>query len=183
MLRLFFTVLYTALILGANTAHADRAAAEAVIAGDMRKLVFLDTPKPLPEAALVDLTDAPRGLEEWRGRWVVVNFWATWCAPCRKEMPALDRLSGMLGPDGAAVVTVATGRNAVPAIERFFEEIGVANLPALRDPKSGLARSMGIFGLPVTVIVNPEGEEVARLIGDAHWDAPEAVAVLKALAE
>jgi thiol-disulfide isomerase/thioredoxin len=183
MLRLFFTVLYTALILGANTAHADRAAAEAVIAGDMRKLVFLDTPKPLPEAALVDLTDAPRGLEEWRGRWVVVNFWATWCAPCRKEMPALDRLSGMLGPEGAAVVTVATGRNAVPAIERFFEEIGVANLPALRDPKSGLARSMGIFGLPVTVIVNPEGEEVARLIGDAHWDAPEAVAVLKALAE
>ena len=183
MLRLVCTVLYTALILGANTAQADRAAAEAVLAGDMRKLVFLAEPKPLPEAALVDLADAPRELEEWRGRWVVVNFWATWCAPCRKEMPALDRLSAVLAPEGAAVVTVATGRNAVPAIERFFAEIGVQNLPALRDPKSALARSMGIFGLPVTVIVNPQGEEVARLIGDAEWDSPEAVAVLRALAE
>lgn len=110
----------------------------------------------------------------------MLNFWATWCAPCRKEMPSLDRLAATSG-DSVAVVTVATGRNPPPAVKRFFEEIGVQNLPVLLDPKSALARKMGVFGLPLTVILNPEGQEVARLIGDAEWDSADARAMLDAL--
>ena len=181
MLRIVLIVLYTGFWAGANSAAADPAAADAARAGDMRKLTFHAEAKPLPAIGLTDLTDAPRSLSEWRGQWVVVNFWATWCAPCRLEMPGLDRLAASLDGKGPAVVTVATGRNPPDAITRFFVEAGVTNLPALRDPKSALARAMGIFGLPLTVILNPEGAEVARLIGDAEWDSPEAMAVLTAL--
>ena len=177
-MRLFTAMLYTALVLCANPVIADTTAAAAARAGDMRRLVFADAPQPVPEVSLLGIDDAPRSLAEYRGDWVVVNFWATWCAPCRKEMPALDRLAA----SGVNVVAVATGRNPVPAIERFWAEGGITHLPVLRDPKSELARGMAILGLPVTVILNPEGQEVARLIGDAAWDGPEAAAVLAALA-
>ncbi len=171
-------ILYTALALTANPARADLAAAEAAKAGDMRKLVLHAAPKPLPDATIVGMDDAPRSLAEWQGRWVVVNFWATWCAPCRKEMPTLDALAA----SGQPVVIVAAGRNPVPAIERFLSETGIAHVAPLRDPKTELARPLGILGLPATLIVNPEGQEVGRLIGDADWSTPEAKAVLAALA-
>jgi len=170
--------LYTALALGANAALAGDGAA-GLRDGDMKKLNFHETPVAMPEIGLVDVADAPRSLEEWQGRWVVLNFWATWCAPCRAEMPSLSRLQS--ADPGLAVVTVATGRNSVEGITKFMGEIGVDNLPLLRDPKSELARSMGVLGLPVTVILNPEGQEVARLIGDAEWDSAPAKAVLAAL--
>ncbi|MGO4908414.1 TlpA family protein disulfide reductase [Pseudorhodobacter sp. W20_MBD10_FR17] len=180
MLRIGLCVLYTALMLGANPALADVVAAKAVLAGDMRKLVFLDEAKAVPDVVLVDLEGAERGLSEWQGKWVVLNFWATWCAPCRKEMPSLDRLA-LAVSDDVSVVTVATGRNPPAAVTRFFTEIGVENLPVLLDAKTALARQMGVIGLPLTVILNPEGQEVARLIGDAEWDGPDARAMLDAL--
>lgn len=177
-MRKTLAVLYTVLALGANPALAQDAAA--LREGDMKKLALHTTPVALPEAALVTLDDAPASLADYRGKWVVLNFWATWCAPCRAEMPSLDRLQAAL-PD-LAVVPVATGRNEPAAITRFYEEAGIVNLPVLRDPKSGLSRQMGIMALPVTVILNPEGEEVARLIGDAEWDSDSSQAVLSALA-
>ncbi len=179
MLRFRLAVVYIAAAACATPAAAGPEAARAVQAGDMRKLVIHDAPQPVPAAELLTLTDQPRGLEDWRGQWVVVNFWATWCAPCRAEMPSLDRLAA----SGQPVVTVATGRNPLPAIERFWEETGIEHLPVLRDPRSGLSRQLGILGLPVTVILNPEGQEVARLTGDADWDTEEARAVLSALAQ
>jgi hypothetical protein len=94
-------------------------------------------------------------------------------------MPSLDRLQAAM--PGLAVLPVATGRNSVEAIAKFYGEAGVTSLPVLRDPKSELARNMGVMGLPVTVILNPEGREVARLIGDAEWDSASAQAVLGAL--
>lgn len=174
-MRNALAVLYTALLLGANPGHAD---VSAFVTGDMAKMVLSD-PAPLPEAALIDMADAPRAMADFQGKWVVLNFWATWCPPCREEMPALDRLQAAM-PE-IAVVPLATGRNDPAAIERFFSDAAIANLENLRDPKSELARAMGIMGLPVTVIVNPEGQEVGRLIGDAHWDSPDAQALIRAL--
>jgi thiol-disulfide isomerase/thioredoxin len=171
---------YTGLAAGANPALADPAL-EALRQGDMRKLAV----HAAPIAAGVSEFRSPDGtvhtLADWQGKVVVLNFWATWCAPCRKEMPSLDALQGAMEPD-VAVVTVATGRNQPAAIDRFFAEVGVTRLPVLLDPKSALAREMGVAGLPVTVLLDRQGQEVARLIGEADWNAPEAQAVLTALA-
>ena len=176
-MRKLLVVLYTSLMLGANPVAADVADLRD---GDMKKLALHAEPVPVPEAVLLDATDGEHSLADYKGKWVVLNFWATWCAPCRREMPSLDRLQVAM-PE-IAVVPVATGRNAVPGIERFFAEAGVTGLPILRDPTSTLARGMGVMGLPVTVILNPEGQEVARLIGDAEWDSASAKAILAALA-
>jgi thiol-disulfide isomerase/thioredoxin len=172
--KIVLAVLYTALACGANAGALD-----GLLNGDMKKLAVLETPVAIPEAELLDASDAPHSMAEYKGKWVVMNFWATWCAPCRKEMPSLDRLQAAM-PD-IAVVPVATGRNDVAQIAKFYTQAEVANLPVLRDPKSGLAHAMGVMGLPVTILLNPEGEEVARLIGDAEWDSPDAIAVLQAL--
>lgn len=173
--RKLLAVLYTALAFGANPALAEEIARD----GDMRKLTFAEAPADLPQVDLVTLDDTPASLADYQGKWVVLNFWATWCAPCREEMPSLDRLQAAMPQ--IAVVPVATGRNDPPAIRRFFDEAGVSNLTTLRDPKSALSRQMAVMALPVTVILNPEGQEVARLIGDAEWDSAEAQAVLAAL--
>ena len=172
--KMVLVVLYTAFACGANAGALD-----GLLQGDMKKLAVLETPVDLPEAVLLDASDAPHAMADYKGKWVVLNFWATWCAPCRKEMPSLDRLQAAM-PE-IAVVPVATGRNDVAQIAKFYTQAEVANLPVLRDPKSGLAHAMGVMGLPVTVILNPEGQEVARLIGDAEWDSPDAIAVLRAL--
>jgi thiol-disulfide isomerase/thioredoxin len=177
-MRKLLVVLYTALILGANPGVAEVAS---LLDGDMKKLMLWDAPVDVPEAVLLDATDGEHALADYKGKWVVLNFWATWCAPCRREMPSLERLQAAM-PD-IAVVPVATGRNAVEGIQRFFDEAGVTTLPILRDPTSDLAHAMGVMGLPVTVILNPDGQEVARLIGDAEWDSDSAKAVLKELAK
>lgn len=177
MLKKSLAVLYTALALGANPVAADVAALRD---GDMKKLAFHSTPTPLADVELLDAQDAPKSMADYHGKWVVLNFWATWCAPCRHEMPSLDRLQAAL-PD-IAVVPVATGRNAVPGIEKFYADAEIAHLPILRDPKSELSRSASVMALPVTLILNPQGEEVARLIGDAEWDSDSAKAILAALA-
>lgn len=95
----------------------------------------------------------------------------------------LAQLQRDYGGDAFEVVTLATGRNAPPAIKAFFAEIGVDNLPMHRDPQQAIAREMGVLGLPITVIVDPEGREIARLQGDADWSGPEARAILEALLE
>ena len=174
--------LYTAVAAAANPAlAADAATLEALRAGDMRKLVVHEAPKPVPAAELLDADDGTHALADWQGQWVLLNFWATWCAPCRHEMPGLDRLEAELGGTDFAVLPVATGRNPLPAIRRFYDETELAHLPVLRDPLQRFAREMAVFGLPVTVLIDPEGREVARLTGDAEWDGAEARALLSAV--
>ena len=174
MRKMMVAAVYTALAFGANAASADVAA---LLTGDMKKLA-LHAPAPVPDAVLLDGGDAEVPLANWRGQWVVLNFWATWCAPCRAEMPSLQRLQAAM--PGLAVLPVAAGRNPMPAIRRFYDEAAIT-LPVLRDPKSVLAHQMGVLGLPVTLIIDPQGREVARLIGDAEWDSAAAQAVLAAL--
>lgn len=175
-------VLYTALVLGANgAAAADNAALDALRLGDMEKLVWTEPAVALPDAVLLDAEDGEHRLDEFSGKVLLINFWATWCAPCRAELGALDRLQAKLGGDRFQVVTIATGPNPLPAIKKLFEDEKISHLPVLRDPNQGFARPMGVLALPVSVLVDAEGREVARLIGDAVWDGPEAEALLSAM--
>ena len=176
-MRIIRVFLYTGFLACANLASAG-AVDPALLTGPMAKLM-IETPKPVPQVALQDMGDQAASLAPFKGKWLVLNLWATWCAPCREEMPALDRLA-VRAPD-MAVVAVATGPNPVPAIRSFMDQAGVKTLTVLRDLPQELAHQMGVMGLPVTVIVNPDGMEVARLIGGADWSSPEAWAVFAAL--
>jgi thiol-disulfide isomerase/thioredoxin len=159
----------------------NRAELEGLRDGDMKKLQFHAEPKAVPAIAFDTADGGKATLADYAGKVVVVNFWATWCAPCRKEMPMLDALQDQMGGDDFEVVTIATGRNAPQAMKAFFDEIGVKHLPLHRDPNSALARGMGVLGLPVTLIMSPEGVEVARLTGDADWSSDSAKAILRAM--
>ncbi len=181
MKNALLAAVYTAAALLANPAAADLAAAEAARDGDMKKLVFHGTPQDAGRSDFASFEGDTLNLADWQGKWVLVNFWATWCAPCRKEMPMLSELQTLYGGDRFEVVTIATSRNPPQAMKAFFAEIGVDNLPLHVDPKSRLAREMAVLGLPVTVILDPEGREVARLRGDADWASDSARAVIEAL--
>ena len=174
-------VLYMALSLCANTALADMSDIAALRMGDMKKLVLHATPKPVTTTGFTAEDGSDMTLAEFEGKVVLLNFWATWCAPCRKEMPMLSELQAELGGDAFEVVTLATGRNMVPAMKKFFDDIGVDNLPLHCDPKQAVARQMGVFGLPVTVILDAQGNEIGRLQGDADWNSDSAKSVLRAL--
>jgi thiol-disulfide isomerase/thioredoxin len=181
MHRIYRIVLYTALALGANAAVASDATLEALRVGDMKKLNLHSAPKPVSDVPFLTEDGSEMDLQAYQGKTILVNFWATWCAPCRKEMPSLAALQDEFGGDDFAVVTIATGRNPPPAMKKFFAEAGVTNLPLHRDPKQALARQMAVLGLPVTMVLNERGEEIGRLIGDADWHSDEARAMIAAL--
>ena len=149
--------------------------------GDMRKLIFHAEPMEVTDVAFTHEDGSTLTLADFQGSLTIVNFWATWCAPCRKEMPQLDALQTLYDPADLRVVTIATGRNPRPAMERFFAEIGVQNLPLHTDERQTLARNMGVLGLPATIILDREGREVGRLLGEADWANLDAQRVIDAL--
>ncbi len=180
-------LLYAALSLGANQGFAQeispalRAELLEMRAGNMRKLKIQTEPQ---DAVLTTFTN-PAGetlsLADSNGKIRVLNFWATWCFPCREEMPTLEALQKQLGSDDFAVLTIATGYNDLGGIERFFEQAGVTELPTLLDPDSSLGAEFGAIGLPLTVILNRQGQELARLTGGAEWDSESAISIINTL--
>ena len=149
--------------------------------GDLRKLAVHEDPRPVPDTAFETSNGTVMTLQEFRGKAVVLNFWATWCAPCRKEMPSLDRLQAHFGKETLEVVAVAVGFNAPQAVDKFLEEAEIRHLSVFHDPKQALARTVGVLGLPVTVLIDQEGNEIARLTGDADWNSDSAIQIVSIL--
>ncbi len=172
---------FVALNPSAEAEIRDYSALEDMRDGDMRKLNFHSAPKEVSQKSFITEDGGEATLGDYKGKVVLLNFWATWCAPCRHEMPMLSALQAELGGDDFEVVTLATGRNMVPAMQKFFNEIDVTNLPLHRDPKQAVAREMAVFGLPATIIMDREGREIARLQGDADWSSDNARAILLAV--
>ncbi|WP_170402768.1 TlpA disulfide reductase family protein [Ruegeria arenilitoris] len=183
-MRLFRLIpLYMALALGANAALAmDAETLGPLREGTLKRLILHKEPKPV-EAVEFQLEDdgGTATLEDYRGKYVLLNFWATWCAPCRKEMPQIAELQAEFGGDKFEVLTLATGRNSPAGIKKFFEENGIENLPRHQDKGSAVAREFGVIALPITVILDPDGNEIARLIGDADWNSDSAKAIISTL--
>lgn len=178
--KLIVALLYLSLVTGAN---AENGSLEALLEGEMRKLRIHAEPIAGSDVPFEGEDGSEMSLADYEGKHIVLNFWATWCAPCRAEMPLLADLATRFDTDDVEVVTVATGRNPRPAIERFFAEIEVDNLPLHTDARQGFARSLGVLGLPVTLIIDPNGNEIARLQGEADWNSESAVNLLQALVD
>jgi thiol-disulfide isomerase/thioredoxin len=138
-------------------------------------------PKAAPELSFQDAQGKQLSLADFRGQVVVLNLWATWCAPCRREMPSLDRLQAEHGGDRLHVLPLSIDRVGLQQIEAFYDEVGIQHLQIYRDPKAATSRALGAFGLPTTVVFDREGREVGRVLGPDEWDGDEAVAILRAL--
>ena len=178
-------LLYTALLCGAIAApalaeEANPVDVEAAREAGMTKLVD-SFPGQVPDEPFTDLDGGEHRLTDYAGKPLLVNFWATWCAPCREEMPSLDALRAEMGGEDFEVLTIAAGPNSPNAIRTFFADEGIESLPTLTDPRMQLARSLGIVGLPVTLLIDAEGREVARLPGEADWMSEPALAVIEQL--
>jgi thiol-disulfide isomerase/thioredoxin len=140
-------------------------------------------PKPVPELTFLDGEGEQVSLADFRGKVVVLNLWATWCAPCRREMPSLDRLQAELGDDGLEVIALSLDRGDVAKVREFFDELEIANLKIYRDPDTRASRALEALGLPTTIVIDRAGQEVGRLLGPAEWDSADALALLRTLVE
>ena len=155
--------------------------ANALSVGHMAPFVFKKAPEALPEMKFQDGQGRELTLANFRGKVVLLNLWATWCLPCRKEMPALDKLQAELGSDKFEVVAISVDRTGVAGARRFLEETKVEKLGLYADPSAKLASALRAAGLPTTLLIDAEGREVGRLIGPAEWDSAEAQRLIKAV--
>lgn len=137
-----------------------------------------DAVKALPAMALQTADGTLTDLTAHKGDWLVVNFWATWCAPCRKEMPQLDALAKRYDGRGVKVIALSVDRGGASKPEKFLNELGVAHLTRVYDPSYKAARAAGLIGLPTTLLVSPDGFEIGRLAGEADWDSAQVHALL-----
>ena len=147
--------------------------------GEMKKLILHENPKAVSEEVFYRSNNNPIFLQSFSGSLTLVNFWATWCAPCLDEMPSLSNLQKLKGDKNFKVVTIATMRNSPKSIENFFDKMSIVNLTKYQDPKGKLARSLKIAGLPLTILLNKDNKEVARFIGDADWSSPQALKLIE----
>jgi thiol-disulfide isomerase/thioredoxin len=155
--------------------------ASALNRGDMAAFVFTPARQELPEARFQDAGGHERSLADWRGKVVLVNLWATWCLPCRKEMPALDRLQMALGSGQFEVVAISVDRTGLPGAKKFLEEANVERLALYADASARLASTLRAVGLPATILLDSQGREVGRLFGAAAWDSDDAKRLITSL--
>ena len=162
------------------SALADPAQSELSV-GQMQNFTFFDAPKPMPEVSFIDSDGRELGLGDFRGKFVLVNLWATWCGPCRREMPSLDRLQARLSGSNFTVLALSQDRKGVAIVEKFLAQIGTRNLAIYVDSSARSARRLGVIGLPTTVLLDRQGQIIGRLIGSAEWDSDEAARLIKSV--
>ncbi len=143
----------------------------------------LAEPKPLPELRFLDMAGNETGLEAFRGEVVVLNLWATWCAPCREEMPSLNRLQAIFEGEPVRVVALSVDRAGPERVKEFIDGVGADRLAVYRDPTVKAARALKVPGLPATLLVDRQGREVGRVLGTADWSAEGAVAAVRRVLE
>lgn len=157
--------------------------AAAAVPGSIGPQGFMlaEQPSPVPELEFKDGEGNPLTLADFRGKVILLNIWATWCPPCREEMPTLDALQAKLGGADFEVVALSIDRAGIDVVEDFYAEIGITHLRRYVDPAAMAAPILGAVGVPTTLLIGFEGRELGRLVGAAEWDAPEMVAFLRSV--
>ena len=138
-----------------------------------------DTPLPIATISFVTGGGRILGVGDFKGKVVLLNIWASWCGPCRREMATLDRLQARLGGPDFDVVPLSIDRAGIEPVRQFYVEIGIAKLGIYLDSSGKAARDLGAFGLPTTLLLGRDGQEIGRLVGPAEWDSPELVALMQ----
>lgn len=142
-----------------------------------------DTARDLPSLSFVDGEGRELTLADFQGRMVLLNIWATWCVPCREEMPMLDALQARLGGPDFQVLPLSVDRAGLDAVQRFYEEIGIQNLGMYLSDERSAMPALGVIGLPTTLLIDRDGREIARFVGPAEWDSPEAISQFESILE
>ncbi|WP_291850806.1 TlpA disulfide reductase family protein [Bradyrhizobium sp.] len=152
--------------------------------GEVAALTMATSPMRLPDLAFEDAEGKPRKLSDWRGKTVLVNLWATWCVPCRKEMPALDSLQAQLGGKAFEVVAINIDTRDPDKPRTFLKEANLTRLAYFADSKAKVfqdLKSVGkALGMPTSVLVDGQGCEIANLAGPAEWASDDAIKLIKA---
>jgi len=152
--------------------------------GEVAALTMATAPLRLPDLAFEDAEGRPKKLSDWRGRTVLVNLWATWCVPCRKEMPALESLQTRLGGPNFEVVAVNIDTRDPEKPKNFLKEINLTRLGYFSDQKAKVFQDLKAIGralgMPTSVLVDGEGCEIATIAGPAEWDSEDAVKLITA---
>jgi len=159
-----------------RTVHAD-----AVPPASLAPFTAAASPLAVPQVVFRDIDGRQTTLTQFRGRYVLLNLWAPWCAPCVRELPALARLQSALPHDRLRVVAVDVGRDTAADAKGFLAQHGSAALATYVDSKLALLRAFGAFGLPLSILIDPRGREVGRALGPATWDSPEALDYFRTL--
>jgi len=154
-------------------------AAQSGAAADAFAFSFFDQPRPIPELSFIDGDGRPRSLADFKGKPVLLNIWATWCAPCRKEMPSLDRLQADYDPSQFVVVSLSLDRQGLPVVRKFYDELGLRSLGIFLDQSGAAASKVNAAGLPTTLFIDRDGHEIGRKAGPAEWDSTETVALVR----
>ncbi len=160
-------------------AAAGPAVAEPPAMGSVGEFIAIDPPRPAPTAAFVDEAGRTRSLADFRGKVLLVNFWATWCGPCVAEMPSLDRLQAKLGGDDFTVLAVSVDRGGVAVVKAFYAKHAIRALDIYLDLPMALFANLVAIGLPASFILDREGRVVGELRRPAEWDTPEAEALIR----
>jgi len=169
------------LLAAAGTLIAALPARKPLAANDLRKprLTLLSPPEAVPAIVFQQADGTEHTLDKFRGYGMVINFWATWCAPCVAEMPALADLSRILAPHNIAVMPLSSDRGGAAVVRKFYDTQKIAGLPILLDPKGEAARAFNARGLPTTVIIDKKGQLRAKSDGAADWSGPEIAAQIR----
>lgn len=146
--------------------------------GGIGQFIPLDKPQPAPAMEFATRTGEPVRLADFQGRVVLVNLWATWCAPCVREMPSLDRLQARLGRD-LTILALSEDRGGARVVDPFLEKLGLGKLAIYLDPKGAVGQAFAVRGLPTSLLIDRDGNIRARLEGAAEWDAPAMIETLQ----
>jgi thiol-disulfide isomerase/thioredoxin len=146
-----------------------------------RGLQSLSSETPAQLSSFVDETGAPVSVDSFRGKIVILNLWAAWCAPCLQEMPSLDRLAERLPQDEFTVIAVSEDRGAPEVVKRSFARLGLRRLKLYLDPAGKLSKEIGARGMPTTLILSADGKPLSFREGAATWDSEDTIGYLRAL--
>jgi len=136
-------------------------------------------PKPVPELRFNDDQGRAHTLADFSGKVVLLNIWATWCEPCREEMPALDRLEAKLGGERFHVVALSVDQQGLAIARKFYAEAGIKALPLYIDPTAKAAFTLDAAGLPASLLIDRHGREIGRHLGAVKWDDPQVLERLR----